>query len=278
MYTSATCFKCNVVANDYKRISVKERVTAGDIFKVTAFVCSYNFIVFNTRICANSVNKLGCKDICFIANFNKAVFKICIKTDCKVGRKCPCCGCPDYEEYFFGNAVKHSFSVINGEFNVDCCCFIVLIFDFCFSKSCFTVAAPVNRFKTFINKSFFSHLSEHFNLFCNIVVVKSDVRMVPVAYYAETFKLLSLCINILKGKFTAGFTEFNNTCLCRIDTQLFNCLFFNRQTVSIPTRNIRSFEAAHILISYDNILKYFVHCMTQVYVSVCIRRAVMKNV
>ncbi|MBQ3593582.1 MAG: hypothetical protein II982_04390, partial [Clostridia bacterium] len=41
----------------------------------------------------------------------------------------------------------------------------------------------------------------------------------------KTFELLSLCINILKSKFTAGFAEFNNSCLCRIDTKFFDCLF-----------------------------------------------------
>ena len=109
-------------------------------------------------------------------------------------------------------------------------------------------------------------------------MIKSDVRLIPFTDYAKSFKLRTLIVNVAFYELFAHFTKFNNRNFSRItDTGFLSCFKFRRKSVCIPTRNIRSFKACHILISYDKILKNLIKCMAKVNVTVSIRRAVMKN-
>ena len=94
---------------------------------------------------------------------------------------------------------------------------------------------------------------------------------------AKADKFVSLYINIVQGEFLAHFAKVEGRVYV-LNADFFHGFQLDRQTVGIPSRDIRSLIAAHILIFDDNIFKHFVKRSAHMDVAVGVWRAVVKNV
>ena len=101
--------------------------------------------------------------------------------------------------------------------------------------------------------------------------------MFPIAYNAEALKLLALRIDMLQCEFLTLLAELLIADLMAIQTKRGNRLTLNRQAVRIPARNIRCLVTGHILIADDKVLEDLIEGVTQMQITVCIRRAIMQN-
>ena len=107
--------------------------------------------------------------------------------------------------------------------------------------------------------------------------LKSKIRVVIVAYAAKADKFASLHVNIVQRKLFAHLTKVEGRVYV-LNADFFHGFQLDRQTVGIPSRDIRSLIAAHILIFDDNIFKHFVKRSAHMDVAVGVWRAVVKNV
>ena len=110
------------------------------------------------------------------------------------------------------------------------------------------------------------------------LIVHGQVGTLPVTKDTETNKTRTLAIHLLHGIFATLFAEGG---VLHFDAGLANLLFnivFNRQTVTVPTGNIRGVIATHGARFNDNIFKGFVYRMTQVNLAVGVRGAIVKNI
>ena len=154
--------------------------------------------------------------------------------------------------------------------------FCILNFSFC--KSSFTFRTPVNWLQTLVDITLCSHFSKYSDLLCFKLVIKSNVRLIPLTDYTESFKLCTLIVNVAFYELFAHFTKFNYRNFGRVaDTGFLSGFKLCRKTVRIPTGNIRSFKACHILVSHNKIFENLVERVTKVNITVCIRRTVVQN-
>ena len=217
MNAACTAFQSNVVANNYKGFSVEERMLSLHVFKLNTLHCAYNFVILFAGFLHCISSKCFCHYIVFITAFDDGIIKIRSKANCNVTRKCPCSCCPNYKIAllrFNSQSLELALIVINLKFYVDRMTWVFCVLNFCFCKSCLTVRAPVNRLQALVDVTLASHLCKNFNLLCLKLRKKSDIRIIPLAYNAKTFKLISLVIKISQSKLTANlsYLQFGNCC------------------------------------------------------------------
>ncbi len=107
--------------------------------------------------------------------------------------------------------------------------------------------------------------------------VHGQVRMRPVAQHAQTNKVCTLAVNLSGRVFTAFRTEFRRgEFLTRLTKFLLN-FQFNRQTVAVPTRNVRRVISRESFGLHDNVFQNLVYRVTNMNAAIRIWRAIMQN-
>ena len=98
------------------------------------------------------------------------------------------------------------------------------------------------------------------------------VRIVPIANDAQADEVFFLTRDLFFSVFTAQLAEFGGRNFLAIQF-LYHQL--NRQAVAIPTWYIRRIKARPCFGAHNHVFQYFVDCMTNVNVTVGIRRAIV---
>ena len=112
----------------------------------------------------------------------------------------------------------------------------------------------MNRFETFYKVAVFYNSAETSDDFSFGFIVHGQIRVIPVSEHTETLEILSLGIHLRHGVFAAFLSEFSGTdLLTRFSNQTFN-FQFDRQTVTVPSRNIRSIKTGQSFGLDNNIL------------------------
>ena len=150
----------------------------------------------------------------------------------------------------------------------------VLVFHFRLGQRRFAVKTPVHRFQTAIDVAFVQNFAQRTDFVRFVGKIHGFVRIVPLAQYAQTHKVHFLRLDLLSSV-SAGFflhlTRGQTTPVDGLDFVL------NRHAVTIPARYIRCIKARHRARFDDDVLENFVHRVTDVNVTVRIRRAVVQN-
>ena len=137
--------------------------------------------------------------------------------------------------------------------------------------------APVNRLLTLVDVTLLGHLAENLNLSSLVVVGQGQIRAIPVANNAQTLELRALRVYVVMCKLLTLGTELSNRNLAAIHAISLDGLTLDRQTVSIPARDIRRLIPHHIARTDDEILENLVQGVAHVQIAVCIRRAVVQD-
>ena len=125
---------------------------------------------------------------------------------------------------------------------------MISIFNFRFRKSCFAGGTPVNGFHTFFNITFFIHLAENSYLFGFKIRINRQIRMFPIPENPQTLKFTLLTFEVFMSKLSALCSEFSRSHCTSSAFNIFYNGVFNRQTVTVVTRNIRCVETGLCLI------------------------------
>ena len=149
----------------------------------------------------------------------------------------------------------------------------VLIFDLRFGERSLGAGAPKNRLLRLVNQSFLNEDRECAQDFRFVFWIERKIRMFPIAEDTEPFELLALKIDILARERIATFANFQRRQIAR----LFNDFVFDRQSVTVPARNVGRTFAEHGLRFHDKIFQDFVERGAHVDVAVGERRAIVKH-
>ena len=98
-----------------------------------------------------------------------------------------------------------------------------------------------------------------------------QVRIVPIAFNAETLELLALNINPVIGKFSAFLAELvdrNVVLILALGAILLFDLPFNRQTMAVPAGDVVALIAAHLHRAGDDVLQGLVERMADMDVAI----------
>ena len=283
MNDTGTAFKGYVVAADYKRITVDEGMLAYDVLKVCASYTANDLIFRDSCSTQGGRKQLFSDYIELIVCLNKYVLISGTHTESEVSRQSPYGGGPNYNislSKVSTECGENALVVGYIKLNINGGAGIVCILDLSLCKSGLAVGAPCNGLKTLIDVTLVCHSAEYFDLLSFEVVGKGDVRIFVVSKSSKALKLALLDLYMLLSKVAAGTAKFNRgniNSAVLANTHLSKSLKLNRQTMGIPTGNIRSTVSAHVLGTDNDILKNLVKCSTKVNRCVSIWRAVMEN-
>ena len=107
--------------------------------------------------------------------------------------------------------------------------------------------------------------------------IHGEVRLLPIAEHAQALEVRPLPRHLLPRVGAAGGAKFPGADLAPGLSDLFLHHELDRQTVAVPTRNVRRVEAAERARLDDDVLQHLVHGMTDVDVAVRVRRPVVQH-
>ena len=188
---------------------------------------------------------------------------------------------PDHDtDWLIDVDVKYTSNCLGireGELHVNRDGFLVLIFNLCFRKRRATVRTPVNRLEAFVQVSGINDLAKGADDVGFKFEVHGQVRVFPVTQNHQAFEIVALTINLLSRVFTTMLAELAGADLLTDFANLSFNLQFDRQTMAVPTRNIRRIFTAQRLGLDDDVFQNLVNCVTDVNIAVRVRRAIMQN-
>ncbi len=149
------------------------------------------------------------------------------------------------------------------------------------SKTCSAACAVRQYFMTFIHKSRFVEFIKSPPCRFDIIVVKSNIRMLEVDKISHTLGHLSPHSLVLKYRFPAFFAEFLYSVyfyiILVVQTELLFNFYFNRQTMRIPAGFTLNLVILHSFVTAYSILKCSRHNMMYTRPTVCRRRSFEEN-
>ena len=155
---------------------------------------------------------------------------------------------------------------------------MVFIFHFRFRKSGAIEDAPINRFQSFVDVTFFEESDERIGGGSFIRIAHRQIRIIPLAQHAEALEIAAMSIHISSSKFAAHAAEFLRRYASLFPAQLFFHLGFNRQSVAIPSRHIRRSKTSHGFRFDHEIFQNFIQCLAQMNIPGGIRWPVMQHI
>ena len=110
--------------------------------------------------------------------------------------------------------------------------------------------------------------------------IHGQVGIFPFASDAKPLEFIALDVHPTRCKFTAFLTKFDHR--NRIFISTFFAVFFfyfplNRQTMTIPTRDVARIFAQHLLRAHHHILEDLIERMPNMQIAICIGWPIMKR-
>ena len=134
--------------------------------------------------------------------------------------------------------------------------------------------APEHGFLGLVDEAFVDAGGEDADDVGLVLAVEREVRVPPVAEDAEPPEAVALNVNELAGKSFGAGADFGRAEAGRLADHL----EFDRQAVTIPSWDVRGFEAGHGLRFQDQVFEDFVQGGAHVHVAIGEGRAVVEDV
>ena len=111
-----------------------------------------------------------------------------------------------------------------------------------------------------------------------VLMVKREVRVVPVAQDAQALEALALQVDVLDGELVAQLADLRDARLVELlRAELLLDLVLDGLAVAVPTGDVGGLIALHRLVAVDHVLGDLVHRVAQVDGTVGIRRTVVQH-
>ena len=218
-------------------------------------------------------------DVVGIAQLNGGVFELRPQGDREVRRKRPGGRRPDDSERRLvvrkGERSRSLFS--QPETDVDGRRGVIAVFDFSLRECSLTSRAPVNRFEPLVHGPRLEELPEGLRDGRLERVRHRQVGILPVTEDTETLEVLLLNVDELVGELSARAAELGGGHLLLLRAELLVDLMLDRQSVTVPTRNVRRVVTHHRARLDHDVLQRLVESLPDMNPAVCIGRSVVKN-
>ena len=153
---------------------------------------------------------------------------------------------------------------------------VVFILDLSFGQSGVVVDAPVNRLAPAVYVALLHEVQVRTRDRRFVPVTHRQVRFVPLAEDAKSLEIALVLLDVLQRIFPAappelGWRHFS------LPAQLLFHLGFDRQTVAVPSGNVRRVVSGHAFRLHDHIFQYLVQPGAQVNRPGGIRRPIVEH-
>ena len=136
----------------------------------------------------------------------------------------------------------------------------------------------MNRLVATIDHALIEHGLEDLDVGGIMLVIERQIRVVPVAEYAQATEAGLLQLDVLDCELVAELTNLGRGGLVELlGAELLLDLVLNRLTVAVPTGDIGNFAALHHPVTVDHVLGNLVHGVADVDRTVGVRRAVVQH-
>ncbi len=133
----------------------------------------------------------------------------------------------------------------NGKFYPNRWAHVIFIFHFRFSQRRAVINAPVNRLQPAIHIPLFEKCDERIGHRRFITWIHREVRLFPLPKNAQPLKLPPMRIDVTGRKLPAHPSKLRRRDFVRFPAKLFFNFCLDRQTVTVPARNVRRTKPSH---------------------------------
>src|SRR4030065_2928099 len=106
---------------------------------------------------------------------------------------------------------------------------------------------------------------------------QGQIGRIPVSRDTEPFELLTLNVYIVFCIFTAQLSYIMSAHTLFLRAKLFIYLMFYRKPMAVSSGCVRGIKSLHRLRPDNDIFKYLIQCVTDVYVAISIRRSIVED-
>ena len=155
---------------------------------------------------------------------------------------------------------------------------LVGVLDLGFGKRGMAVLAPVDGLMAAIDHAAVEHGLEDLDVGGIVLMIKRQVRIIPVAEHAQATEAGLLELDVLDSELVAELADLRHRSLIELSGAEFLLnLVLDGLAMAIPTGDIRGLIALHCLIAVDDVLGDLVHGMADVNRAVSIRRTIVQD-
>jgi len=152
------------------------------------------------------------------------------------------------------------------------------VFQFGIRQRRFTPDRPVNGLKLLIDNPVAYQFGKDFQNPLLIDRLERQVRIFKIAEDPQRLELRRLQLDIFGCIFLTMFAKVRFAHRPRRIPQLGHHLDFNRQTMTVPARNIRGLKPAHRPVFHHKILEHLINHMAHVNIAVGVWRTIMQHI
>ena len=153
----------------------------------------------------------------------------------------------------------------------------LLVFHLGLRKRGAAVEAPVHRLVALVQMAVADDLGERAQLFGLVARRQGQIRIVPLAVHAEALEIDALHVHLREGKVAARLPERARIERFRRAPHGFLDLVLDRQTVTVPARQVRGVVAVQSPRLDDDVLQHLVDRVADVDGTVRVRRTVVQD-
>ena len=253
VHAARTGFQRHVIAQDHRHFARLERMRQLQPFQHAALEARH-FAHSRQAIAqqASGHQALG-QQQAFGArltdHLDQHVLKLCAQRDRLVRRQRPRRGRPDDDRCGYAGGIGHAdaprqvFAIDNAEGHIDRRRGFVLVFDLGLGQCRAAVQAPVHGLGALVQVTIGDDLAQRADLLRLELRIHRQVRLVPVAEHTQALEVLALDLHLFHRIGAAGGAEGTRVQLLADAAMLLLDLQFNRQSMAIPTGDIRRIHA-----------------------------------
>ena len=224
-------------------------------------------------------HQFGCDQIDLVPDLHGCILQIGIEGDGQVGRQCPRGGRPDHHRHLpsLESRIQQRGVRLQGKLDVDGGAGMVFVFDLGFRQSRPAGTAPVDRFQSFVDISPFHELAECACDGSLVPVAHGEIGSIPIPEDAQPNEFLLLQLHELAGVLPALPTDLDTGHAGFFPAEHLVDLDLDRQSVAVPSGDVRRVVARHGSRLDDEVLENLVLGVADVDVAVGVWRPVVQE-
>ena len=268
----------NVIAADYRYFAGVERVRKADQLQLLAAGFAQHGPAFHAVAFHGGFHQVFGQDQLALGAVHQLVGQLGANRNRLVGRQRPRRGGPDHRHGAVN--VGHTkgggqlVGIHHAEAHVDGRRGLVFVFHFGFGQRGATLDAPVHRLFALDQVTVLEDFAQGAHDVGFGLEVHRQVRVVPVAQHAQTDEVFLLAGDLFVRVLAAQLAKFGRRNVLAM--QLFHHQL-DGQTVAVPARYVRGIETGQRLGADNDVLQHLVHRVTDVDITVGVRRAVVQD-
>ena len=288
VHRPGTGLECHVLTQDHRYLSGQPRVHQFQAFEHVTAELAEQLLLGEAKALERRLLELRGQHqhlaLAGTLDRDRDISKIIVDRDGLVRRQRPRRRGPDHHRHGSSQprridtgALREVGDVDHAKRHVDRGRGLVLVLHFRFGQRRAAIDAPVHGLGAAVQVAVADDLAERADLLRLVARVHRQVRVIPIAKYAQTLEVGALRLDLCRGECSAGGAKTGGIeLLARLAVFLLD-RELDRQPMAVPARNVRRIAAIERARLDDDVLQDLVDRVAQVDHTVRIRRAIVQH-